>query len=79
MRQATDGEAFLLGSPEVLKLVATGLAERLNFVQTYLTDLRRQYGDAPGLAMIPEVIGRLAQGEAPRAVPGSRRDPGPEY
>ena len=35
--------------------------ERLNFVTTYLADLKHQYGDAPGLSMVPDVLRRLAQ------------------
>jgi hypothetical protein len=59
--------------------VAIGLAERLNFVTTYLADLKQQYGDAPGLSMVNDVLARLAQGQTPSARPGSARDPNPEY
>jgi hypothetical protein len=60
-------------------LVAVGLAERLNFVSSYLADLKYQYGDAPGLSMVTDVITRLAQRQQPVARPGSMRDPEPEY
>ena len=76
---AVDGAAFLDSDPAVLRLVATGLAERLAFVTTYLADLRHQYGDAPGLAMVSGVLQQLAQRQAPPARPGSLRDPDPEY
>lgn len=77
LRYAVDGHA-LLADPAITKLVAVGLAERLNFVTTYLADLRHQYGDAPGLAMVSEVLSQLAQRQAPVARPGSARDPDPE-
>ncbi len=79
MRYATDGEALLTSDPRIIHLVAVGLAERLNFVTTYLADLKTQYGDAPGLAMIPDVLRQLAQQQGPTALPGSARDPNPDY
>lgn len=79
LRYAEDGAAFLESDPAVLRLVAQGLAERLAFVTTYLADLRHQYGDAPGLAMVSGVLQQLAQRQGPPAQPGSRRDPDPEY
>lgn len=79
MRYAADGRALLTSDPAITRLVAVGLAERLNFVTTYLADLKHQYGDAPGLSMIPEVLRELAQRQAPLARPGSARDPDPDY
>jgi CRP-like cAMP-binding protein len=79
LRHAEDGAAFLESDPGVLRLVATGLAERLAFVTTYLADLRHQYGDAPGLAMVSGVLQQLAQRQGPPARPGSQRDPDPDY
>jgi CRP-like cAMP-binding protein len=79
LRHAADGQAFLASDPAILTFVAVGLAERLNFVTTYLADLKHQYGDAPGLSMIPDVLQRLAQRKAGVAKPGSARDPDPEY
>lgn len=79
LRHAADGQAFLASDPEVSRLVAVGLAERLNFVTTYLADLKHQYGDAPGLAMVSDVLNQLAQRQAPVARPGSARDPDPDY
>jgi CRP-like cAMP-binding protein len=78
LRYAADGQA-LLGDPAITKLVSVGLAERLNFVTAYLADLKVQYGDAPGLSMVPGVLSRLAQRQAPPARPGSARDAVPEY
>lgn len=79
MRYAENGEALLTSDPRIIHLVAVGLAERLNFVTTYLADLKNQYGDAPGLAMVPEVLQALAQTTQKPAQPGSLRDPDPEY
>jgi len=79
MRHAADGRALLASDPAITTLVAMGLAERLNFVTTYLVDLKHQYGDAPGLSMIPDVLRELAQRQRPLARVGSARDPDPEY
>ncbi len=78
LRYAADGQA-LLGDPAVLGLVAIGLAERLNFVTSYLADLKYQYGDAPGLSMVSDVLTQLTQRQQPAAQPGSARDPHPDY
>jgi CRP-like cAMP-binding protein len=79
LRHAADGAAFLNGDAEITRQLAIGLAERLNYVTTYLADLKLQYGDAPGLLMVNEVLGRLATRQAESARPGSARDPDPEY
>ena len=79
LRYAADGRALLNSDPAITMLVAMGLAERLNFVTTYLADLKHQYGDAPGLTMVSDVLARLSQRQGPAARPGSARDPDPEY
>ena len=79
LRYAADGQALLASDPAITRLVAIGLAERLNFVTTYLADLKHQYGDAPGLSMVSDVLSQLAQRQAPAARPGSARDPDPDY
>ena len=79
LRYAADGQALLASDPAITRLVAVGLAERLNFVTTYLADLKHQYGEAPGLSMVADVLHQLAQRQAPAARPGSARDPEPEY
>jgi len=79
LRVARDGRAFLGEDPDLLRIVAVGLAERLNAVTTYLADLKQQYGDTPGLAMVSDVLGRLATHQQPAARPGSARDPEPDY
>lgn len=79
LRHAVDGKALLGSDPLIARLVAVGLAERLNVVTTYLADLKQQYGDAPGLGMVSDVLAQLAAAQGPRARPGSARDPDPEY
>ena len=79
MRYAADGRALLTRDPAITLMVAKGLAERLNFVTTYLADLKHQYGDAPGLSMVSEVMRELAELQGPTARAGSARDPEPEY
>jgi CRP-like cAMP-binding protein len=78
LRYAVDGEN-LVADPAVLHLVAVGLAERLNTITSYLADLKDQYGEAPGTAMVPEVLNQLTDRQARRWVSGSVRDPDPEY
>jgi CRP/FNR family cyclic AMP-dependent transcriptional regulator len=79
LRYAEDGRAFLFGDPEITQLIAVGLAERLNFVSTYLADLKEQYGDVSGLSMVSEVLSHLAERQVVTARPGSARDPNPDY
>ena len=79
LRYADDGHALLMSDPAITELVAIGLAERLNFVTSYLADLKHQYGDAPGLSMVSEVLARLSHRSGPAARPGSVRDPDPDY
>jgi CRP/FNR family transcriptional regulator, cyclic AMP receptor protein len=79
LRHAADGRALLDSDPAITRLVAVGLAERLNFVTTYLVDLKQQYGDAPRLSMVSDVLAQLAQRQVVAAQPGAQRDPEPEY
>jgi CRP/FNR family transcriptional regulator, cyclic AMP receptor protein len=79
LRYAQDGSALLASDAGIASFVAVGLAERLDVVTTYLADLKNQYGDAPGLAMVGEVLSQLTQRQGPSARPGSARDPDPEY
>jgi len=79
LRYAADGRRFLMSDPAIIRLIAAGLAERLNFVTGYLADLKHQYGDSPGLAMVSEVLGHLAHRQGPVARPGSAREPNPDY
>jgi len=79
LRRADDGAAFLVSDPIVLRLVAEGLARRLTLVTTYLADLKVQYGDAPGMSMVSDVLETLSHHEQPAARSGSARDPDPAY
>lgn len=77
LRHAEDGHALLAADPAVTHAIALGLAERLNFVTTYLADLKHQYGHAPGLAMVADVLQQLSERRGPPVRPGSRREPEP--
>ena len=79
LRVARDADAFLGEDPETMRLVAYGLAERLNRVTTYLADLKHQYGDTPGLSMVSDVLTHLSVHQDLPARSGSARDPDPEY
>jgi Flp pilus assembly CpaE family ATPase len=79
LRHAADGKALLDAHPAIARRVAEGLAERLNFVTTYLIDLQQQYGQAPGLAMVSDVLHELAQRQAAPVRAGSAREPDPLY
>lgn len=79
LRHAADGNALLNHHPAVARLMAAGLAERLNFVTAYLVDLKQQYGNAPGLDMVSDVLRQLSTRQAPPTRPGSARDPDPDY
>ena len=67
LRLAANGNALLDGDPAFARLVATGLAERLAYVTTYLADLTDQYGDAPG------PVDRFHRAQRARAAQGSAR------
>jgi CRP-like cAMP-binding protein len=77
LRYAENGEEFL-ADPTVTHLVAVGLAERLNLVTTYLADLQDQYGDAPEMDMIREILERLMDRQIPAFPPASVREPDPD-
>lgn len=79
VRHALDGRALVASDPAITRLLAVGLAERLNAVTGYLADLKLQYADAPGLAMVSDVLAQLAQRQPVAVRPGSARDPDPEY
>jgi CRP/FNR family cyclic AMP-dependent transcriptional regulator len=81
LRVAEDGHAFLASDPEVTRIIAVGMAQRLVTVTGYLADLTQQYGDHPGLAMVSDVLRQLSHDHhhVASAAPGSARDPDPEY
>ncbi len=77
LRYAENGEEFL-ADPTVTHLVAVGLAERLNLVTTYLADLQDQYGDAPEMHTVREMLERLMGREIRAFTPGSVQSPDPD-
>jgi CRP/FNR family transcriptional regulator, cyclic AMP receptor protein len=77
LRHAANGQEFL-ADPTVIRLVAVGLADRLNLVTTYLVDLQDQYGDAPEMDMVREIFKRLMDRQTRAFPPGSGQDPGPD-
>lgn len=77
LRHAANGEEFL-ADPAVTRLVAVGLAERLNLVTTYLADLQDQYGDAPEMDMVREILARLMDRQIGVFPPGSVKDRDPD-
>jgi len=79
LRYVADGDSLLSSDPAITRQVAADLANRLSFLTTYLADLTHQYGDAPGLSMVSDVLHQLENRRAPVARPGSARDPDPEY
>jgi len=79
LRLIADGRTWLESDPSIAMSVAVGLAERLSFLTTYLADLQHQYGDAPGLSMVSDVLRKLSQRRGPVSTAGSARDPNPDY
>ena len=77
LRRSDDPEAFL-GSPEVARFVATMLARRLDTINGYLVDLRRQYGDRDNLGMVDTVLETLRHHQA-HIEPGSEREQDAPY
>jgi CRP/FNR family transcriptional regulator, cyclic AMP receptor protein len=73
LRYAAIGEEFLT-DPMVTRLVAVGLADRLNLVTTYLVDLQDQYGDAPEMDMVREMLKRLLDRQIRTSAPSSVQD-----
>lgn len=64
----------LVESPALLLAVARLLARRLDAVNSYLSDLKRQYADTDGhLGMMDEVLGSLMSIRSAPMEPGSER------
>lgn len=71
-----DAEAFLQSNPDLAFQLARLLAKRLNNVNTYLVDLKNQYGDRQDhLGMVDEVLETLLNQQAEKHSPGSERYP----
>jgi CRP/FNR family transcriptional regulator, cyclic AMP receptor protein len=66
--------AALVESPALLLAVAVLLARRLDAVNSYLSDLKRQYADTEGhLGMMDEILGALMSIRSAEMDPGSER------
>ena len=73
VRVVTDPEAFLQENPEVALYMSRILARRLNALNRYLVDIKRQFGDQEDhLAMVDEVLGALMN-KHPRDIDRRRR------
>ena len=79
MRLAEDGMELFEQLPEFCREVAAGLARRLDALTIYLADVQRQYGAAPGISMVTDVLQHLASAPVSTVRPVSARDPDPEY
>jgi len=82
MRLAVEGIELFDQHAGFSRLVATELARRLDALTIYLADVKQQYGAAPGIAMVSEVLHELARrpsSSVPSVRPVSTRDPDPEY
>ena len=60
VRVAEDGEAFLRSSPEITLLVAKEVAQRLQGLVTYVTDLKVQESVGPGVEVMDEILAWLS-------------------
>ncbi len=80
MRLAADGVRLFDEHAGFSRLVASDLARRLDALTIYLADVKRQYGNAPGIDMVTDVLHQLSRmPAATTARPVSARDPDPEY
>jgi CRP-like cAMP-binding protein len=69
---------FLRTQPDAAFELAQLLARRLHFVNSYLVDLKRQFGESGDhLAMVDEVLESLVHHQEPTAAAGSERCPDP--
>ena len=71
LRRSDDPQGFLDGHPLVARAVATTLARRLDTINGYLVDLRRQYGDQHNLGMVDVVLESLRHHQVAPCEPGS--------
>jgi CRP-like cAMP-binding protein len=77
LRVATDGRAALDGP--LARITATGLARRLDALTVYLADVKKQYGAAPGIAMVDAVLRQISESPGDDVRPVSAREPDPEF
>jgi CRP/FNR family transcriptional regulator, cyclic AMP receptor protein len=74
LRHSDDPQGFLDGHPQVARAVATTLARRLDTINGYLVDLRRQYRDHDNLGMVDTVLESLRHHQVAPCEPGSERE-----
>ncbi len=79
LRCSDDPQHFLDGHPLVARAIATTLARRLDTINGYLVDLRRQYGDHDNLGMVDTVLESLRHHQVSPCEPGSERQPDCPY
>lgn len=79
MRFAADGAGLFDTDGRFATLVATDLAGRLDSLTIYLADIKQQYRDSPGLAMVSDVLQHITRTAPSGERPVSARDPDPEY
>jgi CRP/FNR family transcriptional regulator, cyclic AMP receptor protein len=79
LRHAANGIELFDGHAAFTRLVATDLARRLGALTAYLADVKRQYGAAPGLSMVSDVLQHLTRTPTDDQRPVSARDPDPEF
>ena len=73
--EVPDAAARLTSDPAFALRIARLLAHRLDTVNGYLADLRRQYADHEGgLGMIGDVLAQLSRAPVTRVEPGSERE-----
>ena len=78
LRRSDDPNAFL-ADPRVARAVATMLARRLDTINGYLVDLRRQYDDHGNLGMVDVVLESLRHHQVRSVEPGSERQQDAPY
>jgi CRP-like cAMP-binding protein len=74
LRRSDDPLGFLDGHPLAARAIATTLARRLDTINGYLVDLRRQYGDHGNLGMLDSVLVSLRHHQVGASEPGSERE-----
>jgi len=73
-----DATSFLRRQPAVAILIAKMLAQRLNVANTYLADLKRQYGGHGNhLAMVGDILQSMINLSPTQVSPGSDRQSDP--
>jgi CRP/FNR family cyclic AMP-dependent transcriptional regulator len=76
VRVVEDPEAFLTERPGAALAVLRMTASRLDGLTQYLVDVKRQFSGLTGhLGMVDQILDTLVHHQAPRATPGSARDP----